>query len=393
MNTMTVNRQTLQGFLFGFLVVLSVWNAYFIILAFIICLLFSGYARLTSKTKLFLLVLTFVNVSYIALTAYLIKGYDLSFTINEVGKLLIFVFFIFIKKNRFFLKGLSLCIYLLFSLDFISNMSQLLLGHDLFGSYLNARSDDLLLSRYVGITGNSYYSISITLVTFIYALINKNKFFICASLLIIMTNSSLKALMYLCFIVSAFVFIRLFNSRLVHYLCLFLFVFLFVVLIYVSLTFLSENSGNYYRMFAYGNGVTIIATNPLFGGGPFDTSGLVGVNEVNLLSHGSTESAFLHYGAFYGFLPMLISFYWLTLLIKHKYNEFYCSESRTKRIEYILSLFLLFDLFLGSFFGSTLVIATLGYILLANDKELVTNYKKINITNRFETLKASKCLE
>jgi len=390
---MTVNRQTLQGFLFGFLVVLSVWNAYFIILAFIICLLFSGYARLTSKTKLFLLVLTFVNVSYIALTAYLIKGYDLSFTINEVGKLLIFVFFIFIKKNRFFLKGLSLCIYLLFSLDFISNMSQLLLGHDLFGSYLNARSDDLLLSRYVGITGNSYYSISITLVTFIYALINKNKFFICASLLIIMTNSSLKALMYLCFIVSAFVFIRLFNSRLVHYLCLFLFVFLFVVLIYVSLTFLSENSGNYYRMFAYGNGVTIIATNPLFGGGPFDTSGLVGVNEVNLLSHGSTESAFLHYGAFYGFLPMLISFYWLTLLIKHKYNEFYCSESRTKRIEYILSLFLLFDLFLGSFFGSTLVIATLGYILLANDKELVTNYKKINITNRFETLKASKCLE
>ena len=377
MNTVTVNKQTLQGFLFGFLVVLSVWNAYFIILAFIICLLFSGYARLTSKTKFFLLVLTFVNVSYIALTSYLIKGYDLSFTINEVGKLLIFVFFIFIKKNRFFLKGLSLCIYLLFSLDFISNMSQLLLGHDLFGSSLNARSDDLLLSRYVGVTGNSYYSISITLITFIYALINKNKFFICAPLLIIMTNSSLKALMYLFFIVSAFVFIRLFKSRFVHYLCLFSFVFLFVFIIYLSLTFLSENSGNYYRIFAYGNGVNIIATNPIFGGGPFDTSGLVGVNEANLLSHGSTESAFLHLGAFYGFLPMLISFYWLILLIKRKYNEFYCSKNRTKRIEYILSLFLLFDLFLGSFFGSTLVISTIGCILLANDKEPVINDKMI----------------
>tara|TARA_B110000879_G_C10808718_1_gene369500 strand:+ start:39 stop:608 length:570 start_codon:yes stop_codon:yes gene_type:complete len=183
-----------------------------------------------------------------------------------------------------------------------------------------------------------------------------------------MANSSLKALMYLSFIASGSVFIRLFKSRFHHYVFLFCCLIAVLLLMFWSLNFLPEDSGNYFRIFAYGNGVNIISEYPIFGGGPYDVSGLVGVNEINLLARGSTESAFLHLGAFYGVLPMFISFYWFKVLIKYKHNELLSSQSRTAHIEYVLCLFLLFDLFVGSFLGSTLALATLGYVLLATDK-------------------------
>lgn len=346
--------QKYSGFVIGLGVVASLFYPLLFILP-ALAILITTRSRY-SNLRFFLLVVPMLLMAWVVTKSLLIGNLGYA-TLITVFPLFMIAALSTRVIPRSMLDGVCLAVTILFAVDMVFNLYSIWFGVDLLGRVPSFREDG---TRYGGVMGHSFFSIAISSCFMLLALLlNRNRFYLLVGLANFLLSGSMRIYIYLfCF----FIFVIFLNKKKWSTQVISV---VLVVLLVVSVTVLSvmqgwvsERSGNSFRIFAWQNALSVIPESPILGSWEhFEAWGDDrGVTEESLIDTGTTESALLTDALFWGLFYVVGKLSILFVLGKHfnMYTHKGILLNENKVFSFLVFV-IIADYFIGSLWGGMLV--------------------------------------
>lgn len=355
-----VRKNSLYGMLIGGGLSLAAFNTSFIVLPMVLWL---ARSRLRiRKAHSLLLLLGFTLLLWMVFKAFWIEGFSARLK-NEIFPIFTLCAFVSFYIDRSVFVGVLIGMLPVFVLDSASNIAQMFLGVDLYGGSVSQYRTDG--ARAQGLFGSSFFSLSISFSVFLlfYAAFGRSKveylFYFFMAIV-----GSLRA-----YVVIVLLFFRRFvrgsSSTWSFFAAVLTSLGIFyVTYLSISVGFFSDQSGNYFRLFAWVNAINEISMNPVFGSTASipQMPEVLSINEDNLIYYRIYESKLLQDAVLYG-IPFVI----IKLVFFFEVGR-QVRKSRSDEIgdmKSFLSFFLLVDFAVFSFFGMPILTVVISAILFA----------------------------
>jgi hypothetical protein len=360
-----------SGVFFGILLILSLVNLSFGLIALFVYVLLFLRQRVPRDNVVILLLIsaqffwTFsINLIY--------KNASLILLFQQFSITAILILMLITPLSIRFINGMLTSLIYLFIIDFLFNLSTFLFGSDLLGRSAQFRADDYL-PRVGGLFGHPFYSANISTIAFISGIFLNKNWMIFLSTLALLSNGTLRSPLILIIIFATILIIKLkFQITSI------IFFILITVSCVVILTFFSAHSdgsyvnGNYLRIVAWSNAVQKISENPFFGNHSFKTGNFDFMSIDTIIDFGIAESLYLQvaqdFGIFAALIILLVYFLIMKRNILYLYNI--RNDYKYKAIA-VLSIVWLIDSFYGTFNGSVLTTFFFSALCLSMKKEKI----------------------
>lgn len=367
------------GALHGFMVILMPFKPVLMFPVFLGANLWSGYFELIKLNKLSWLRRFVCITAAFSLLLLFIEGLFFG-NKKPINLLQIGVEFIvpltlsLIRQNESSFKNLMWSIYILFGIDALINVSYFMFNGDPLGRVFLS---DGIRQRFGGLFGSPLYSLNIQFLGLFSALFLRKNLLLVAPALMISLNTSSRGLWALAILLALIYVFKYRNEFIFRVLIPFLAVVLTFLVVYASVEvfphYLSDyfrpdmSSSNALRVCAWKSSIESIALHPLFGRHNFDyfPPGFHASTCIDIAKYGIAESRPLQLAQDFG-LPLAILA--MSLVAVPFFNAL-----RTVPLGYSDSIFLVFtafvlyDAFVGSFYGSTIVSVFYWSVLFFSD--------------------------
>lgn len=380
---MKINKypNMLRGFIFGSILSISQINLSFGLPLSLVGLLVTAPRFTFKKEYLDLFLLLLFQIIWMSSVYFIYKASNALYLFKYLSVFVILMPMLFIDYDESYMKGISLSILALLSVDFLFNMSSIVFGVDPLGRTPDIRPGDII-PRLGGIFGHSFFSVNISIIGIFCGLLLKSRFIFIISIINLMVNGTFRSWLSILLFVLAYILIRAalkFRNLLV---CLIIFVsFVFAITIYTAFEY--DSGGNALRVFAWSSSIDQIFKNPLFGKQKFLTGVFEGVNQYVITDYGIAESQYLEIGLHFGIIPMIIYILILfkILLNSCKYNLLIKRRWTFRETIALASVVIFADTFYGSIFGSVLTTFFFGILLVSNPKANFKNNESLKYRN------------
>ncbi len=294
---------------------------------------------------LFIVILSLVSMKF-----YFLGTYKYSYLV-QLYPLIVLTLTFTRRIDLNWIQGFFLPIFILFSVDFLFNLSTLLLGFDLIGRVPGTRIDGVRLG---GVFGHSFYSLSISSAVLLLSIfLKKSNFFLYFALLNFLWLGTLRSFVYLFGFATFYIFRK--KSLKFHFFLSITVAALTVFATYMSLRlgFSEVGSGNYFRTYAWEAAIENISSNFFWGCSKFfsDFNSNMGISKETILASGITESPLLTDWLHWGLLFVLIKVLFITYLGNFAIKSTYKEISFYSFIYYIIFL----DYFISGLLGNMLL--------------------------------------
>lgn len=349
-----MNKQKLTGTISGLCLLSSIYFPPLIVAAIAITSTSCATSLTKKRTLLLMLVVTYTIL--VSTKSYSTGTLDYRFLVSNFS-IFILGFFITIKITSEYIKGLTFPANLLFTLDILFNIWIFLFDQDFLGRTASIRDDG---NRYGGVVGHAFYSISISMVYIMFGFYNKKSIlYISLGIINILLAGSFRGILHVIYLLVFIGFLKRFKwkSQIILASC-FIASIVLSTMISVSSGYFKENSGNYFRIFAWGNALSLIIEEPIYGAKKSFSKWEegMGVTENTISDTGTTESTFLGDLVRNGvpitsikLLIIILIFYFIFNKNKKKHTN-----NQKDIIKYI-PIFLLIDYIILSIWGSLFI--------------------------------------
>jgi hypothetical protein len=325
----------------------------FLIIAPILIVIFYTKNRINKKRLLIFVICAVILLLSVLKDFYLNASIDYSILISSFP-IAVLAIIILKKINSEFMSGIKIGVNLIFALDFAFNIWSMIFGIDFFGRPVVIRDDG---NRSGGLLSHSFYSVSISMVYIIANVYEKKNFLhILAGLINIYFAGTFRGFIHIGFLFIFALFLYKLSWVKQFIIVLFCTVSIFLATLFsVQSGYLSESSGNAYRLFAWSNAVNLVVESPFLGVAHKFESWRYGtvVSEDSIVETGTAESMFLgdaiRYGLIFVSIKIILILYFAKIFERIK--NFRILNKNLFIIQYI-PMFLLIDYFLLSLWGS-----------------------------------------
>ncbi len=363
-----------KGTLFGLLIVASTINLTLGLTVLLLISLFLHYSKPTRSDGELLLFLLLIKILWIISIDIMFSESPLYYILYVIAPDIILLVALFSRFSFSYVRHVLRLLYLLFLVDISFNIFTLLTGADPLGRVPGSRPDDIIM-RMGGVFGHPFYSVNITLIGMICAIVLQKKTLIILSAVGFLINGTFRSPLMLSLILMIYILHRYHFGPVVKYGAYFLFISSVFATTFISTLSSDFESGNVFRVIAWVNAVTHIMENPVIGthtflSGPFDH-----MSAETIISYGIAESPILQLGLDYGLVPMILTIVVLAIIV----NKNSCYYERSSHGDKggdlgasIMASVVFIDAFYGSAYGSMLVTFVFGILCVS----LNNTYKK-----------------
>jgi hypothetical protein len=358
-----------DGIVAGIILVLGLLDAAIGLPLLFLYLILTGKKLSLNKNNGLIVSLLLIKVLWISLLfIYFKKGSFFCF-FQTIGMDLMILLTFFLRKDEDFYRGLFSPIAVLFAVDFIFNIWSHLFGMDPLGRIAITRPDDII-PRVGGIFFHPFYSINISFIMILFSIYMRHRLLLLLAVANIATNGSYRGILTLIvLVVIYFLLTQGVKFKKLVTLSVAMVAIIFVIAIF-SINYLGDNSGNYYRLFAWRNAIENIMINPIMGTHKFSIGELPNISKETIMDFGIAESTYLSYAMHYGILPAIIHFLVILFIFSQRVRLFYSrrvnSYSNFHLVAAVFSGVVFVDSFYGTVLGSMLTTMCYGLICISN---------------------------
>lgn len=317
-------------------------------------------AKITKK-NLPIILICILLLAWVLIKSALISNLNKGI-VYSLFQVLVILYYQIRPVSREFYIGMTAPVFLFFSVDLFFNIFGLIFGVDPLGQAASVRPGEQF-ARHGGVMGHPFASVVISMTTLLLCTsVGRYKWIAPLALLNLFATGTYRSVVY---VALYFFYIRYLHGIRWYYQCLLAGVAGLLVMsatwVSVLIGFAQEGSGNYFRLFAWANAVSVIYENPILGYWgvfePFDRE--MGVSAENIVASGITESAVLADAVFWG-LPYVCLKIALILLLARSVgqNVNHLCVGKGDTINWVAIKFVPFviitDYIMGSAWGSVL---------------------------------------
>lgn len=357
-----------HGIIVGIILVLGLFNEAIGLPVLFIYLILTGKKLTLERNNELICLLILLKICWITIIFVAFKDGSIYSFFQTIGMDLMILMAFLLRGDERFYKGFFIPIAMLFMVDFFFNSWTFLYDADPLGRIATMRPDDIM-PRVGGIFFHPYYSINISFVTILFSLYLRHRLLLLLAVINMVWNTSYRSNLTLIILVAIIVLLRLrvkFEKLVAIAVAMVVAVF---VVTYISVPYLSDYSGNYYRVFAWKNAIEFIRTDPIVGTHHLSVGNLPAISEDTIRDFGISESTYLSYALHYGIIPAILQLLLIMIIFKRRVRLLYLSrESGSYRFNFFAAIFagvIFVDTFYGNILGSMLTTICYGFICIS----------------------------